>query len=326
MKSSVADALKQARMGQPVQFKNLTVFPLFEEANTPFTYLTMRSALEKGWVEITELNEGGSVPVLKVINRSDALVLLLDGEELRGAKQNRIVNTSILLPAQSETAIPVSCTERGRWHYNSRQFSESGYMMSSMSRNSKNARMYCRMMAMKDEPAEASESHRAYDAGQGEVWSEISALHGKLRTSSHSDAMSDAYEQRSGDINAYVAAFPLQPGQNGMVALLNGKPISADMLSQPDAYADIHEKLIRSLAVELIGSAQDDSTVLSPEDMSLEAYKFLHTLYEGHEAAFQPVGLGEDLRYDIAQAGGAALTYQDALVHLNIYSKEKMAL
>jgi len=326
MKSSVADALKQARMGTPVQFKNLTVFPLFEEANTPFTYLTMRSALEKGFVEITEVSEGGSVPVLKVINRSDELVLLLDGEELRGAKQNRIVNTSILLPAKSETAIPVSCTERGRWHYNSRQFSESGNMMSSNSRISKNARIYSKMAQMAERPAGTYESIDAYDAGQGEVWSEINALHNKLGTLSRSDAMSDAYEQRANDINDYLAAFPLQPGQSGMLALLNGKPISADIISQPDAYADIHEKLIRSLAIEMIGDAKADSTVLSPEDMSVEAHNFLHTLQKGNEVAFQPVGLGEDLRYDDKQAGGAALTYQDALVHLNIYAKEGMAL
>lgn len=313
-------------MGTPVQFKNLTVFPLFEEANTPFTYLTMRSALEKGFVEITEVSEGGSVPVLKVINRSDNLVLLLDGEELRGAKQNRIVNTSILLPAKSETAIPVSCTERGRWHYNSRHFSESGFMMSGKSRISKNARIYSKLAQMAAKPEGTYESFHAYDAGQGEVWSEIRDLHGKLGTSSHSGAMSDAYEQRANDINDYLAAFPLMPGQSGMVALLNGKPISADMLSQPDAYADIHEKLIRSLAVELIADAKADSTALSLEDMSIEAYKFLHTLEQGNEVAFQPVGLGEDLRYDVAKAGGAALTYQDALVHLNIYSKEEIAL
>lgn len=325
MKSSVADALKQARMGAPVQFKNLTVFPLFEEASTPFTYLTMHSALEKGFVEITEVSEGGSVPILKVINHSDELVLLVDGEELRGAKQNRIVNTSILLPAKSETAIPVSCTERGRWHYTSRRFSDSGYMMSSRSRSSKSARIYAKLAAMAHEPAGAYESVHAYDAGQGEVWSEISALHNKLRTSSRSDAMSDAYEQRETDIKDYLAAFPIQPGQSGMVALLNGKPISADILSQSNAYADIHEKLIRSLAVEVIGDAKADSTTLSPEDMSVEAYNFLHALHEGNEVAFQPVGLGEDLRYDDKQAGGAALTYQDALVHLNVYSKEEIA-
>jgi hypothetical protein len=47
-------------------------------------------------IEAAEVNETGSVPELKVINRSPEMVLLLDGEELVGAKQNRIVNITIL--------------------------------------------------------------------------------------------------------------------------------------------------------------------------------------------------------------------------------------
>ncbi len=322
MKPSVANALKQARTGAPLQFKNLTVVPLFEEATMPFSYLTLRSALGKGFVEITEVSEGGSVPNLKVINHSEELVLLIDGEELRGAKQNRIVNTSILLAPKSETLIPVSCTERGRWHYTSRRFNDSSYMMSSKSRVSKNARLYAKLASMTHEPAGAFNSVHAYDAGQGEVWRDISELHGKLRTSSRSEAMSDAFEQRENDIKDYVAAFPLQPGQTGMVALIEGKPVSADLISQPDAYSDLHEKLIRSLAVEVIDDAKTDSTMLSLEDATLEAQAFLHALHNGHEIAFQPVGIGEDLRYDHTRAGGAALTYLDTLVHFNIYSKE----
>jgi hypothetical protein len=35
------------------------------------------------------------VPDLRVVNRAGKMVLILDGEELVGAKQNRIVNTTI---------------------------------------------------------------------------------------------------------------------------------------------------------------------------------------------------------------------------------------
>jgi hypothetical protein len=37
------------------------------------------------------------------------MVLILDGEELVGTKQNRIVNTTILVAAGCEIVIPVSC-------------------------------------------------------------------------------------------------------------------------------------------------------------------------------------------------------------------------
>ena len=66
-------------------------------------------------------------PICWSRTRGDIRVLFLEGEELVGAKQNRILNTSVLLPARSKIKIPVSCVERGRWAYKSKHFgSEAG--------------------------------------------------------------------------------------------------------------------------------------------------------------------------------------------------------
>ena len=55
------------------------------------------------------------MPELVVENPLDERVLLYDGEELVGAKQNRILNVSVLVEAKSTLTIPVSCVEQGRW-------------------------------------------------------------------------------------------------------------------------------------------------------------------------------------------------------------------
>ena len=52
---------------------------------------------------VEEVSEGGSVPNLLVTNAGDARVLFLEGEELRGTKQNRVLNTSVLVAAHSKT-------------------------------------------------------------------------------------------------------------------------------------------------------------------------------------------------------------------------------
>jgi hypothetical protein len=44
-------------------------------------------------VTITEVDEAGDVPTLRITNEAGRPVLLLDGEELIGAKRNRILNT-----------------------------------------------------------------------------------------------------------------------------------------------------------------------------------------------------------------------------------------
>ena len=68
------------------------------------------------------MDAAGSVPELLAHNPLDASVLLYDGEELIGAKQNRILNVTVLVAAASETRIPVSCVEEGRWRARSRHF------------------------------------------------------------------------------------------------------------------------------------------------------------------------------------------------------------
>jgi hypothetical protein len=45
------------------------------------------------------VSEGGSVPHLLFINDAMRPVLLLDGEELVGAKQNRVLNLTVLAAA-----------------------------------------------------------------------------------------------------------------------------------------------------------------------------------------------------------------------------------
>ncbi len=60
---------------------------------------------------VSEVSEGGSVPELKVTNLTGKHVLILDGEAVAGAKQNRVLNTTILIGAGTSLVIPVSCTD-----------------------------------------------------------------------------------------------------------------------------------------------------------------------------------------------------------------------
>jgi hypothetical protein len=126
----IINLLSKLELGEVQAFNNMTLFPLLNPLNGTPAYLSMGEALGKGLLTVTEVNQGGTVPELKVVNRADLPVLLLAGEEVAGAKQNRVLNTTILLMEHSETIIPVSCTEQGRWDYVSEAFAESGHLMS----------------------------------------------------------------------------------------------------------------------------------------------------------------------------------------------------
>src|SRR5262245_21390428 len=98
---NIAHALEELDLGSAQTFRNLTVVPLVrrsrasgEDGAPP--YLTLDEATARELLFIRELPGAASVPELQAENRGDLPVLLVDGDQLVGAKQNRIINLSIL--------------------------------------------------------------------------------------------------------------------------------------------------------------------------------------------------------------------------------------
>jgi hypothetical protein len=102
------------RVAGPQQHENLRLFPLIARGAPELPYDLLVDALAAGTLSIGELGTG-QVPTLVAKNGSERDVLVLDGEQLIGSKQNRITNRSMLLPAGAVTEIPVYCMEQGRW-------------------------------------------------------------------------------------------------------------------------------------------------------------------------------------------------------------------
>src|SRR5262245_26578294 len=107
MDALITRCLAELEFGEIQQHGNMAVLPLFPKSLPGPEYLTLTQALERRLLRVTELSQAGSVPELKVANEADIPVLILDGEELAGAKQNRVLNTTILLKEKFEMVIPV---------------------------------------------------------------------------------------------------------------------------------------------------------------------------------------------------------------------------
>ena len=108
-------------LGKPQSFQGLGLIPLFSRDEPALEYIGLDEAAAAGLV-VTEIDQSGSVGTLAVSNPLKDNVLLYEGEELIGAKQNRVLERTILVHAQSKTPVPVNCVERGRWSYRSEQF------------------------------------------------------------------------------------------------------------------------------------------------------------------------------------------------------------
>lgn len=294
------------KFGEPQTFGNMTVVPLFSSHLGGPIYLTLRQALDMGALIVTEVDEGGSVPHLKVENKAEMPVLILDGEELVGGKQNRIVNTTVLLKEKQATVIPVSCTEAGRWHYRSRKFSDSDTALASTIRqfHRKAVTHHLRL----------SGEHRS---DQSLVWDLVDDLASRAGVRSPTSAMRDVFETHRHSIDDYVENLPVLAGQQGLVVFVGNRLIGSDFVSQPSAYGLLHPKLIRSYAMDAIFS---DKPEPQPESYYQdEAGKFFDSVRFAMEEQHPSVGYGIDFRYESPELVGSALVHEDWVVHSTFF-------
>jgi hypothetical protein len=94
---TISDTINGLHLGEATSFEGLTVFPLVGDHVQEKDYLTLDEALEQEQARVIEVSEAGDVPNLLFENLGDRKVLLVDGDELVGAKQNRIINLTILV-------------------------------------------------------------------------------------------------------------------------------------------------------------------------------------------------------------------------------------
>jgi protein-tyrosine phosphatase len=117
------------RLGSVQKHGSIAIQPLFSDSMDILDYRTVNEVIDSKDFQVTELNEQGSVPRLAVRNDGVRRVLMVGGEELVGAKQNRVINTTIMVLPCTTLEIPVSCTEQGRWSYAAPDFNTSQIFM-----------------------------------------------------------------------------------------------------------------------------------------------------------------------------------------------------
>ena len=325
MDTIITDYLSKLELGELQEFKNMTVVPLFTSVNDSPKYLTLKEALEEKLLSVTELSSGGSVPELKVVNKAEMPVLLLDGEELVGAKQNRVLNTTILLKKKSETVIPVSCTEQGRWSSVSEEFADSGAHLSPRIRMAKVASV-----------TESLGASQTFESDQGEIWDGVEEMSACAGVQSPTSAMKDVYESKGNKLNEYLKAFRHVPHQKGLLVFINGEVMGFDIVSLESAYETVHAKLVKSYAMDalleekkntkklaedndLSWKKQDELTAKYLRESKLmkkqKAKAFLEEAVACKEKKYESIGHGWDYRFQGKAIVGSALVYRKKVIH-----------
>lgn len=292
-------------LGNPQPMNSLTVYPIFSLNDSKTEIRDIDEAIEQGWIVVTEVSESGSVPELKVTNRSDKTAIIFDGEELIGAKQNRMVNVTIVVAAKSSLIIPVSCVEQGRWSHKSASFGAGEFAYASLRRDK---------FQRVTENLKMKLGHRA---DQSMVWDNIAGKAFRLGVRSDTGAMRDVADRYFIDDESIQQKIPHKDFQVGYLAFIRDGFAGGDIFPSTEISRRKFYKLMRSYNLDSL-----DAMVEFP---GLDPKEVFAQIQSGTAEKVDSIGAGEDYRFEGSNIQGSATLFDGDFAHLTVFPKVKQA-
>ena len=295
MDVSILEFQKNLSLGV-VQFRS-------EYVNT-FDYISSEEAIGKNLIEVNEISEGGSVNNLFVINRSDKYVFFMDGDILQGAKQNRVINTSMLIAPNSKTSVPVSCVEAGRWRYSSTKFYSSGHMAPHKLRSDK-AQQVKKNLELDNE----------YYGNQAEVWNKINEYEMLHKCKSFTSNLSYIYERKESEFRDFTKVFSLNPEANGIAIFVKNKILNIDLFNRDNIFREYFPKILKAAAMETY-HLKESVKPLSEAEAKYKTNDFFDNYEKLEFSIHKSLGVGQEKRFETREYTGLELDYENHLIHL----------
>ncbi len=286
-------------------YKGLTVYPLVAREDFPLgDYLTLDEALKRGSLRVTELEGGAQVNTLLLENTGDKHVFILAGEVMKGAKQDRTIQSDLLVPPRSgKLKASAFCTEHGRWAETTRSFQAAD-------------------VAVPNSVRKAAKQGKE----QGRVWDSIAKAQSKLAVSAPSGAAKAIYESRTvqTDMKPYLDKLADVPKLDshtvGVAAAFGDKLVALDVFGDDDLLRRLYSKLLRSYVVDVMGDAWHGTT--SADDVR----KFLTSAGKARWSKGDTDGVGLGLEFKAPPLAGSALLYKEMVVHSDLFLDDAATL
>ena len=301
MDETLGQALQRLEIREPVSHGLLHIFPLQGDTHAEQDISLLEGAIQAGTLHIEEMHEAGSVPELRVVNEGSQRVLILEGDKLIGAKQNRVVNSSVLVAAGSDLTLPVSCIEGGPWSYRSRAFST----------GTGSPHLALRRLETRSEH-DSLRRGRGHRSDQGGVWREVHRKARLLAAASPTHAMQDSRSRISERLDAFEKlARDLPEGTSGVVVAIGERLVLLEVLAGPRTFARVFRKLLSGYAFESVGLDRPYGT---PDPQAVRS--FIEAAAKGAHEEHQAVGAGRDVRFEDEGISGYALIGEEGVLHV----------
>lgn len=275
----------------PQVHKNVAIVPIKTPANHSIDLLTLQKGFELDLVKVKEC-EHSTVNTIIVENTSVVPLILVDGEEIVGGDQNRIMDATILIGPESKMKVPVNCTEHGRWGFK-HHFKQS-----------ENIANYRTRLAKRQAFQNSTSVQQA-------VWNAIDELEIDRSFSSPTQAMSESYEDAKADLNEFLDAFKTVDGQSGVVVLIDGKIMGFEVFLNSDIYRQYHEKILKSYLID----AKISDNVFTINTDAIES--LIREVENCEFEESQTTGLENRFEFKNDDGVGTLYTYHGKTVHLS---------
>jgi hypothetical protein len=297
--------LTNLTVGPAIHHHNLTMFPLsWAEPGKP-PYRLLGPAIEAGEALVEEVSHDGSVPHLLVTNKGDCPVLVPEGVILVGAKQNRLVNVTVLVPPRSNLTLPVSCVEQGRWRYEAHDFQAKFHAPPSLrSRNMRAVHLN-------------RTARGAAESDQRAVWDEVARNLDERNIRSKTASLADGLRAAERQSHRYRDRLRMPEHASGVLVAQADRVVALDLFDSPDTLQAVWERLSGAYFFEA-GANADPGREASLETAS----RFVQRIAACVRPRVPALGLGEE--YEIVGQGvvGAALVYSGRVCHLASFGLE----
>lgn len=294
--------LPEITVGTVARRGGVTVLPLFATTALPRAdYAIGSDAVLARKLEISELPNAATVSCLRARNRSRRRVLIVEGDHLLGARQNRMVTSSVLIAGGSEVVLPVSCVEQGRWHGRDSRFD------SDATSGSPRLRRIAKLTVTRSLFADG---RRAVD--QSQIWSQIADQQRTLNIRSATSALSHSYAARATDITAIAGELPYVDGAIGVALGVGPELLSLDLFDQPETCRSYWQRLVEGAALESLGARGSAGLAGS------EVMRVLGELRAADWTAVPAIGDGDELRTQTPSATASLLMIDGGIVHFGV--------
>ena len=287
---------------------NISIVQFLTPEQNTVEYISGPKALEAKQILIKEVSEQANVNKILVLNTSPNFVFFMDGDILTGAKQNRVLNTSVFLAPESKIVLPVSCVEQGRWNYSKPVFDKSPDIGTS----------YLRAKKAKN-VSENLRRDKKFDSNQGEVWEDVHLYCMAMEERSETSDFNILYEKNVDEFSNILKMFRLENNANGISVFVKNRLLHIEIFNRTDVYAEYFPKILRSALIETYRLKASEK-ILSEAEAYYKTQELLDTTEKLQYSENPGVGVGVERRFETDDFTGFNLIYNNKTIHSTILS------